>query len=57
MDSNFWYGGTKAADFRSILGMAGVDGALRRYYLICSQLPMLARAWNVTADAMSAEIW
>ena len=34
MDSNFWYRGTKAVDFRSIPGIAGGSGALKRYYLI-----------------------
>jgi hypothetical protein len=27
MDSNFWYRGTKAMDFRSIPGIAGVSAA------------------------------
>jgi hypothetical protein len=27
MDSNFWYRGTKAMDFRSIPGIAGIGGA------------------------------
>ena len=34
MDSNFWYRGTKAVDFRSIPGIAGDRGALKRYHLI-----------------------
>ena len=35
MDSNFWYRGTKAVDFRSIPGIAGVSaGALKRYHLM-----------------------
>jgi hypothetical protein len=28
MDSNFWYRGTKAVDFRSIPGIAGVSAGL-----------------------------
>jgi hypothetical protein len=28
MDSNLWYRGTKAVDFRSIPGMAGVSAGL-----------------------------
>jgi hypothetical protein len=28
MDSNFWYRGTKAVDFRSIPGIAGVSALL-----------------------------
>ena len=28
MDSNFWYGGTEAVDFRSIPGIAGVSAGL-----------------------------
>jgi hypothetical protein len=28
MDSNFWYRGTKAADFRSVQGIAGVSAGL-----------------------------
>jgi hypothetical protein len=28
MDSNFWYRGTKAVDFRSIPGFAGVSAGL-----------------------------
>ena len=28
MDSNFWYRGTKAVDFRSILAIVGVSAAL-----------------------------
>jgi hypothetical protein len=28
MDSNFWYRGTKAADFRSIPGIVGVSAGL-----------------------------
>jgi len=34
MDSNFWYRGTKVVDFRSIPGMAGIDGAPKRYHLM-----------------------
>ena len=35
MDSNFWYRGTKAVDFRSIPGIAGdIGGALKRYHLM-----------------------
>jgi hypothetical protein len=35
MDSNFWYRGTKAVDFRSIPGIAGVSaGLLKRYHLM-----------------------
>jgi len=34
MDSNFWYRGTKTVDFRSIPGIAGIGGALKRYHLM-----------------------
>ena len=35
MDSNYWYRGTKAVDFRSIPGMAGGSTeTLKRYHLI-----------------------
>jgi hypothetical protein len=34
MDSNFWYRGTKVVDFRRIPGMAGIDGAPKRYHLM-----------------------
>jgi hypothetical protein len=34
MDSNFWYRGTKAVDFRTIPGIAGIGGAVTRYHLI-----------------------
>ena len=34
MDSNFRYRGAKAADFRSIPGIAGVGEALKRYHLM-----------------------
>jgi hypothetical protein len=35
VDSNFWYRGTKAVDFRSISGIAGVSGgAPKRYHLM-----------------------
>jgi hypothetical protein len=34
MDSNFWYRGTKAVDFRSIPGRGGIGGALKRYHLM-----------------------
>ena len=34
MDSNFWYRGTKAVDFRSISGIWGTGGALKRYHLM-----------------------
>ena len=35
MDSNFWYRGTKAVDFRSIPGMTGDRrGSLKRHHLI-----------------------
>ena len=35
MDWNLWYRGTKAVDFRSIPGMAGVSaGLLKRYRLM-----------------------
>ena len=32
MDLNFWYRGTKAVDFRSISGIWGTGGALKRYH-------------------------
>ena len=34
MDSNFWYRGTKAVDFRSIPGCGDIGGALKRYHLM-----------------------
>jgi hypothetical protein len=34
MDSNIWYRGTKAVDFRSIPGMTGDRRAPKRYRLI-----------------------
>src|SRR3984893_2676516 len=35
IDSNFWYRGTKAVDFRSIPGICGgIGGALKRYHLM-----------------------
>jgi hypothetical protein len=32
MDSNFWYRGTKAVDFRSIPGIAGVSAGPLRFW-------------------------
>jgi hypothetical protein len=34
MDSNFWYRGTKAVDFRSIPGIGGIGAARKRYHLM-----------------------
>ena len=34
MDSNYWYRGTKAVDFRRIPGIARYRRALRRYHLM-----------------------
>jgi hypothetical protein len=44
MDSNFWYRGTKAVDFRSIPGMAGDRrGSLKRHHLIVQPFFFCAR--------------
>ena len=34
LDSNFWYRGTKAVDFRSIPGIARYRRALKRYHVM-----------------------
>jgi hypothetical protein len=38
MDSNYWYRGTKAVDFRSIPGIAGYWRARKRYHLMVQPL-------------------
>jgi hypothetical protein len=38
MDSNYWYRGTKAVDFRSIPGIAGYRRARKRYHLMVQPL-------------------
>ena len=45
MDSNFWYRGTRAVDFRSIPGMAGDRrGSLKRHHLIIQPFFFCARS-------------
>ena len=54
MDSNFWYRGTKAVDFRSIPGnCGGIGGAFKRYHLMvqpffCASTHSIEPGWGLS---------
>src|SRR6516165_3806771 len=47
MDSNYWYRGTKAVDFRSIPGIAGYRRARKRYHLMVQPLFFCASSHSI----------
>jgi len=47
MDSNYWYRGTKAVDFRSIPGIAGYRRARKRYHLMIQPLFFCASSHSI----------
>ena len=47
MDSNYWYRGTKAVDFRSIPGIAGYRRARKRYHLTFQPLFSCASSHSI----------
>jgi hypothetical protein len=48
MDSNFWYRGIKAVDFRGIPALRGIARALKRYHLMVQ--PFLFCATNHSVE-------
>ena len=54
MDSNYWYRGTKAVDFRSIPGIAGYWRARKRYHLMVQ--PLFFCAWNHSTEPEQGDL-